>query len=193
MRKIIAFDRVSADGYFADADGGLGWTVPEPELDRGAADNLADGGTILFGRRTYEMFESFWPTVTDSWPGPPEMKAMARWINQAEKLVFSRTRTEAPWTHSRILGEFDPDTVEALKAAPGSNIMIFGSGSIVSLLTEHGLIDEYHLVVGPVLLGRGKTLIGGVPDLLRLELMESTAYPNGNVMLRYRRAGAEGS
>ena len=204
MRKIIAFDRVSADGYFADASGGLGWTVPEPELDRGAADNLADGGTILFGRRTYEMFESFWPMVAAA-DGPdapdphppgrfsPELRAMARWIDQATKLVFSRTRTAAPWTNSRILGEFDPAKVEAIKGEPGSNIMIFGSGSIVSQLTEHELIDEYHLVVGPVLLGGGKTLVSGVPASLRLELIEAKPYPNGNVMLRYRRAGAEGS
>lgn len=189
MRRIIAFDRVSADGYFADAQGGLGWVVPEPELDRAAADNLGGNDTILFGRRTYEMFESFWPHALDENPHggapSPEMRAMAEWINAATKIVFSRTRQDVTWRNSRVLAELDPREVEALKSGPGKNIMVFGSGSIVSQLTEHGLIDEYHFVVAPLLLGSGRPLITGVPGSLKLELVEAKAFPSGNVRLRY--------
>lgn len=193
MRRIVAFNRVSADGYFAAPDGGLEWVVPEPELDRSAADNLGGADTILFGRRTYEMFESFWPHAVDEDPHAPgrhapEIRAMAEWINDAEKLVFSRTRKEVPWANSRLLPAFDPGDVQALKDGPGKDIMIFGSGSVVSQLTEHGLIDEYRFVVGPVLLGTGTPLVSGVSRRLRLELLESTAYPSGNVMLRYAAA-----
>lgn len=197
MRRIVAFNRVSADGYFAAADGGLGWVVPEPELDRSAADNLGGADTILFGRRTYEMFESFWPhAVGDSdtardphAPGrvSPEMRALGIWINEATKIVFSRTRQDVTWRNSRLRPEFDPREIEALKGEPGKDIMIFGSGSIVSLLTRHGLIDEYRFVVGPVLLGSGRPLVGGVPESLRLDLLEAKAYPSGNVVLRYAR------
>jgi len=192
MRRIIAFDRVSADGYFAAPDGGLGWVVPDPELDRGAAENLGGTGAILFGRRTYEMFESFWPHAADQDPHTPgrhspEIRAMAEWINAADKYVWSRTRKEVTWHGSRLMGEFDAAQVERLKNEPGKDIMIFGSGSIVSLLTGHGLIDEYHFVVGPVLLGSGKTLIGGLPSTVRLELVEAKTFPSGNVRLRYRR------
>jgi dihydrofolate reductase len=193
MRRIVAFDRVSADGYFAAEDGGLGWVVPEEELDRGAAENLGGADTILFGRRTYDMFASFWPHAVDENPHnagghSPEMQAMARWINEAAKLVFSRTRQEVTWKNSRLLGEFDPREVEALKRQPGKDIMIFGSGSIVSRLTEHGLIDEYQLIVGPVLLGSGRPLVSGVPATTRLQLLEAKEYPSGNVRLRYARA-----
>ena len=195
MRRIVAFDRVSADGYFSSADGGLGWVVPDDEIDKGAAGNLGDNGTILFGRRTYDMFESFWPHVTgDSsdphTPGryPPQMVAMANWINQAEKIVFSRTRKEVTWTNSRLLPELDPAQVQALKEAPGKGIMLFGSGSVASQLTEHGLIDEYQFIVGPVLLGSGRPLISGVPATTRLELLECRQYPSGNLLLRYGRA-----
>jgi dihydrofolate reductase len=190
MRRIVAFDRVSADGYFSSAGGGLEWVVPEPELDRAAADNLGSADTILFGRRTYEMFESFWPHAADENPHAPgqhapEMRAMATWINAADKVVFSRTRTEVSWRNSRLLPEFDPREIEAMKNGPGKDIMIFGSGSIVSRLTEHGLIDEYSFVVAPTLVGTGRPLVSGVPRALRLDLLEARAYPSGNVVLRY--------
>jgi dihydrofolate reductase len=190
MRRIVAFNRVSADGYFAAEDGGLGWVVPEEELDRGAAESLGGADTILFGRRTYDMFESFWPHAVDEDPHnagrhSPEMQAMARWINEAAKLVFSRTRQEVTWSNSRLLPELDPREIEALKQQPGKDIMIFGSGSIVSQLTEHGLVDEYQFIVAPVLLGSGRPLVTGVPATTRLKLLEATEYPSGNVKLRY--------
>ena len=197
MRRIVAFDRVSAEGYFAADDGGLGWVVPEEELDRGAAENLGGADTILFGRRTYDMFASFWPHAVDEDPHAPgrhspEIQAMAEWINEATKLVFSRSRREVTWRNSRLLGELDPRAVEALKRERGKDIMIFGSGSIVSQLTEHGLIDEYQLIVGPVLLGSGRPLVSGVPSTTPLKLLEAKAYPSGNVKLRYGRRDDEG-
>jgi len=199
MRKIMAFDRVSADGYFTAPDGNLNWVVPDPELDRQAAaaiDN-STSGTMLFGRRTYEQFESFWPHALDATPtspdphhpgrASPEMRAMAVWINAATKLVFSRTRKDVTWKNSRLLHEFDPAEIEAMKRAPGNDILVFGSGSIVSQLTRHGLIDEYQFIVGPLLLGSGRPLISDVSQQLGLTLLEAKPYPSGNVMLRYAR------
>jgi dihydrofolate reductase len=196
MRKIVAFDKVSADGYFATAEGRLDWTVPEPELEKANAAAAAAGpGTMLFGRRTYDMFEMFWPHALDesgASPDPhaagrrtPEMRAFAVSINEANKIVFSRTRKDVTWKNSRLLREIDARQVEALKQEPGADIMIFGSGSVVTQLTALGLVDEYHLVVSPVFLGGGRSLLSGVPKLTRLELLEAKPYPAGNVMLRY--------
>ncbi|HEX8904520.1 MAG TPA: dihydrofolate reductase family protein [Longimicrobiaceae bacterium] len=195
MRKIVAYDRVSADGYFSAPDGNLNWTVPEEEIDRSVASGLGGTGTMLFGRRTYEMFESFWPHVLDDSPTAPdphaegrrspELRAMAEWIDRAEKIVFSTTRKEVPWNNSRLYPTLDPAAIRALKEGDGGNIMVFGSGTLVSQLAEHGLVDEYHFIVGPVLLGSGKSLISGVPSTTRLELLECTPYPHGNVLLRY--------
>jgi dihydrofolate reductase len=190
---------VSADGYFAAPDGSLGWVVPEPEIDRAASASIAAGGTgtLLFGRRTYDQFESFWPKALDQPGGPtdphrpgagsPEMKAMAVFINEATKIVFSRSRQDVTWKNSRLVRDFDPKAIEAMKNEPGNDMMIFGSGSIVSLLTQHGLIDEYRFIVAPVLLGSGKSLIRDVPKSQRLELAEVQKYPSGNVLLRYAR------
>ena len=195
----MMFNRVTPEGYFASPDGNLDWVVPENEIDKAgaAAAENTKSGTILFGRRTYEMFASFWPHVREdssAAPNPhnprqqsPEMVAMAKMLNAAEKLVFSRTLKETTWNNSRIIGEFDPRKIEALKKETGEDMIIFGSGSIVSLLTQHGLIDEYQFVVSPLLLGSGKPLFSGVTNGSRLNLLEARGYPSGTVMLRYAR------
>lgn len=200
MRRIVTFDRVTADGYFAAPDGGLGWVVPDADLDQRGASSAAGAGTgtLLFGRRTYEMFESFWPRfdAEDAGTQDPhgaahgslEMRAMGKFINDAAKIVFSRTRRSVTWRNSRLVHELDPRFIEELKREPGPDIMIFGSGSIVSQLTTHGLIDEYQIIVSPVLLGQGRPLIHDVSSLSKLELLEATPFPSGNVMLRFARA-----
>jgi dihydrofolate reductase len=189
------FNRVSADGYFAGPDGNLDWVVPDQELEGSTAGQLSGQGTILFGRRTYDMFERFWPhaledSATAADPHAPgrrsrALRAMAVWINEATKVVVSRTRKEVTWTNSRLLHEFDPREIEAMKGQPGSDIMIFGSGSIVSQLTPHRLIDEYQFVVSPILLGSGRALLADVSKSLSVNLLEARPYPSGNVMLRY--------
>ncbi|HEU0053589.1 MAG TPA: hypothetical protein VFQ39_10445, partial [Longimicrobium sp.] len=126
MRKLRMFNRVTPEGYFASPDGGLGWVVPEPELDRAAAESLGGTDAILFGRRTYEMFESFWPRLLDAPDAAsnphgapsPQMRAMAEWMRDAEKIVFSRTRTETTWANSRIVPALDPAAIDAMKRAP---------------------------------------------------------------------------
>jgi dihydrofolate reductase len=209
MRRIVTFDRVTADGYFASPDGSLGWVVPDEELDaqvarrlegeanKAGADGIPANDTILFGRRTYQLFEGFWShAVADSHAAPDphhsgrlsrEMHAMAVFLNEATKLVFSRTLKDVTWKNTRLLHELDPSAIEAMKRQPGKDMMVFGSGSIVSQLTQHGLIDEYQFVVSPIFLGSGRSLLSGVSQSLRLDLLEAKRYKSGNVMLRYAR------
>lgn len=199
MRRIVMFNRITADGQFADPDGNLGWIVPDETLDQEAASATASprSGTLLFGRRTYEFFESFWRQFDDDGSAPvpdphapgasQEQRAIADFINGATKVVFSRSRDEVTWRHSRLLRELDPDEIEAMKSEPGKDILVFGSGSIVSQLTEHGLIDEYQIVVNPTLIGSGRPLLSNLSKSVRLHLLEAKRYPTGNVMLRYER------
>src|SRR2546423_11533305 len=198
MRRIIAFNRVSAEGYFSAPDGNLDWVVPEEDLDKEAAKNLSGQGTLMFGRRTYEMFASFWPHQLDKPTGaedphnpgrrPPEMRAMAVFINEAVKIVFSRTLKDVKWKNSRLIGKFDPREVERIKQEPGADIMIFGSGSIVSQLAQNNLIDEYQFIVGPDLLGDGPSLVSGIYKTVERKLAEAKPYKSGNVKLRYTKA-----
>jgi dihydrofolate reductase len=196
MRRIVMFNRVTADGYFAGVDGNLDWVVPDEEIDKSVAESIssADVGTLLFGRRTYEMFEGFWPRVVENpdtidphghGPLTPEQRAMGKWIHEANKIVFSRTRKSVTWKNSKLLPELDRGRIEALKREPGSDILIFGSGSIVSQLSEERLIDEYQLVINRLLLGGGRSMITGLSKSVDLALLGVEEYASGNVMLRY--------
>jgi dihydrofolate reductase len=195
MRQIVMFNRVSAEGQFATVDGAMDWITPEPEIDKLGVSGMAHTDTVLFGRRTYEQFASFWPHVLDdseTAPDPhapgrrsPELRAMAEWLNQANKLVFSRTLKRASWNNTHLMGELNAKEVESLKRKPGKSLIVFGSGSIVTALTQHGLIDEYRIIVCPLFLGSGKPLLGALSKRVKLELLEAKAYPAGNVMLRY--------
>ena len=198
LRRIIMFNRVTADGYFAAPDGNLNWVVPDDALDSAGVEAIPSVDTILFGRRTYEMFERFWPRALDdsstaadphaAGRRSPAMRAMAIWINEATKLVFSRTLKDVTWKNSRLVHELDPREIEAMKRQPGRNMIVFGSGSLVSQLTQHGLIDEYQFVVSPILLGSGRPLFSGGSKSSALDLIEVNKYQSGNVMLRYARA-----
>ena len=195
----MTFDWMTADGYFAAPDGSLDWVVPDEEQAKAAADGLGALDTFLFGRRTYELFQEFWGRALDGSstgadPHDPgrrtsEHRAIGMKLDEATKLVFSRTLKTATWQNSRVVSGLDPHAIEALKREPGQDMMIFGSGSIVSQLTEHGLIDEYQFAVCPVLIGRGRSLFTGVSTRWKLELREARTLRSGNVILRYERLG----
>lgn len=197
MRRIVVFNRVSADGYFAKLDGDLSWFVADDGIDRAGADNMPRFDAMLFGRRTYDLFEHFWPNALndpetaadphDARRHTKTIRDMAVWINETHKLVFSNTRKELAWQNSRSLGAFDANTVRELKLQSGKDIIVFGSGSIVSQLSEQGLIDEYQFIVSPLLLGDGKPMVSGLANSVELTLIEAKPYPSGNVSLRYAR------
>jgi dihydrofolate reductase len=115
------------------------------------------------------------------------MQQMAVWINEATKVVFSASLEQVSWRNARLVPAFDPREIEAMKKSPGKDMIVFGSGTIVSQLTQHGLIDEYQFVVSPTLLGGGRQLLSGLPKGVGVDLLENRAYPSGNVMLRYGR------
>jgi dihydrofolate reductase len=199
MRRILMFNHVAADGCFAGPGGGLGWVVQDEEVNQAGAEGMPGVDTILFGRRTYEMFASFWPRALDDSPTAPSphakgqrseaVRAQATFLNDTPKLVFSRTLHDLNWKNSRLLQMLDPEEIEAMKRLPGKDMIVFGSGSIVSQLTDHGLIDDYHFVVSPIFLGGGRPLLGGLTKDLSLDLREAKALASGNVVLRYVRKG----
>jgi dihydrofolate reductase len=194
MRRIIAFDHLSADGHFAGPDGSLDWVVQDDAVPRAIMEGAHMDG-MLFGRRTYEMFEQFWPKALDDKETAPdphspgrrskEVRDMAVFINQRPKLVFSRERSEFPWQNTRRVPTLDRQSVEALKDEPGGDLILFGSGSVLAQLTELRLVDEYQLVVSPVLLGDGRSLVTGIGKKVDLKTLEARAFPSGTVLLRF--------
>ena len=196
MGRIVMFNHVSADGYFASPEGNLDWVVRDDEVDKAAMSGGPQADTLLLGRKTYEMFASFWPKAVASEEAKhphggaelsDEQRQMGNWLNEATKIVFSRTLKDASWKNTRIVGEIDPREIQKMKQDAGRNMLVLGSGSVVSELTKHGLIDDYTFVVSPVFLGGGKQLISGLSKRPRLRLESSKGLPSGVVVLKYTR------
>lgn len=185
MRKLIVFNHVTLDGYFTDNHGDMSWAhKQDPEWNAFVAQNASSGGELVFGRITYELMARYWPT-------PAAMKnspAVAEGINKVPKVVFSKTLDKASWNNTKLVKGDLAQEVRKMKNEPGETMVILGSGSIVSQLAQAGLIDEYQMVVSPIVLGDGKTLFEGVEKKLPLKLAKSRTFGNGNVLLCYEPA-----
>jgi len=192
MRRIVMFNWVSIDGYFAGPGGEIDWIIRDPEVDqalresRGEATHSESGGsdTMLLGNVTYTMFENSWPQIAKDPNAPEEMHKMAEEVARMTKVVFSKSRREVTWENSRLLHGNLVEEVERLKQEEGSPILMFGSGTLVQQLTDAGLIDEYFIAVTPVVLGKGKPLFAGVQKN-SMHLREARQFNTGNVLLRY--------
>ncbi len=182
MRKIIVFENVSLDGMMSGPNGDIDWAMRDDELTDLTRGNQPATGLFVFGRVTYDMMAAFWPTPAAMDASP----TFARILNASAKLVFSRTMKRAAWQNTAVASDLTGDMVTSLKQQPGDSIMIFGSASIVDQLSVLGLVDEYQLVVNPVVLGSGRPLFGPGAGGTRLALLDSRTFKSGLVFLRYR-------
>ena len=185
MRTLTVFNMVSLDGYFVDAHGDMSWAHKhDPEWRAFTAENAGGGGVLLFGRKTYEMMASYWPTPAASQNDP----AVARGMNELPKIVFSRTLAEASWKNTTLVKSDPAAEVRRLKQEPGRALVIMGSGSVVAQLAQQGLVDEYQLVVNPLVLGQGRSLFAGVERTIALAPTRTRTFQNGNILLCYEPA-----
>ncbi len=186
MGRLIAFDNVTLDGYFAGANGDISWAKGhrDPEFNAFVAENAVGGGTLLFGRITYELMAGYWPTPLAAQNDP----VVAERMNNLSKVVFSRTLDKASWNNTKLVKGDMAAEVRKMKKEPGKDMAILGSGSIVSQLAQEGLIDEYQIVVNPVALGKGRTMFDGLKEKLTLKLTKTRAFSGGNVLLFYEPA-----
>jgi dihydrofolate reductase len=191
MPKLVVFNHVSLDGYFVDSKGDMSWAHVDPqdaEWNAFVSDNAGGGGALVLGRVTYDLMASFWPTPMAA----QMMPAVAEGMNNMPKVLFSRTLDKATWHNTTLLkGDIAAET-RKLKATPGPDMTILGSGTIVAQLAQAGLIDEYQVVVNPTVLGKGRTMFAGLPAQMALRLTQSRTFGNGNVFLCYQPVGREG-
>lgn len=188
MRKLIVFNHVSLDGYFVDRNGQMNWahtTQDDPEWNAFIAQNVSGGGVMLFGRVTYDMMAGYWPTSQAAQAFPK----VAERMNKGEKIVFSRKMEKASWANTKLVKGNLVEEVAKMKREAGEGMAILGSGSIVAQLAPAGLIDEYQLVVNPLVLGGGRTMFEGIPQKLAFKPTKTRAFKNGNVFLCYEPAG----
>ena len=183
MRKLRVFNGITIDGYFTDLEGDMSWAHDHQDAEWAAfsAENAGGDVAFLFGRKTYDMMKSYWPTPQARETAPEVAKAM----NSRKKLVFSRTLTQATWSNTELLKGDPVAEVRKLKQESGPDLLIFGSGTIVAPLAEAGLVDEFELVLNPRALGRGRTIFEGVKKTLCFKLMKTRPFKNGNVVLWY--------
>ena len=185
MRKIPVFNNLSVEGLFSDAAGGVGWAKRDgDELTEHVKKSRGNITTYLFGKSTYQMFASFWPTPAGKAANP----YFAKILGEGEKIVFSKTLKKADWENTIIEPVADAKTIARLKAGKGGDCLIFGSGRLVRDLAQQDFIDEYQLVVNPTILGSGAPLFSPLPESIALELVEAKPFKNGTVLLRYRPA-----
>lgn len=189
MRKLFMFNMVSLDGFFAGEDGNIDWHVADDEFNHFAVEfntNIYKVDTILFGRTTYQIFENFWPKALKAAETSPEDRIIAQIIEDAEKHVFSKSLDKAEWANSVLHHELAPEFIKDLKARDGSDIVIWGSGTICSALTKLGLIDEYVFMFNPVILGRGKSLFKDIAETITLERTDIQQFKSGNLLVTYK-------
>lgn len=185
MRKIILLNYLSLDGFIAGPKGETDWFVWDKEVEGYYKEAQSTIDTILFGRLTYETMANYWPTPASSAEDP----AITDYMNNVRKIVFSQTLEKAEWNNSELVREVVPEEIAKMKQQPGQDVVIYGSGSIASQLMKAGLIDEYRIMVNPVVLGGGKQLFQGVNDRPKLRLLDTKAFSCGNVLLRYQPGG----
>ena len=181
MRKILVANHVTIDGFFAGPNGELDWFVRDDQLANYAAEQLKTKDALLLGWKTYQLLASYWPTPAAFKDNP----ILAPMLNNIEKIIFSRALNRAEWNNSRLIKENMAEEVLKLKRQLGSDMVILGSGSIVSALTRLGLIDEYEFMVNPVILGRGRSQFEGLDGRLKMKLIKAETLSSGIVILGY--------
>jgi len=188
LRKIIVSERITLDGFITGPNGEMYWM--EEFFDEALANYESElqktVDTALFGKVTYQGFESYWPKVALDPASPPGLVVYANQLNTMRKIVFSKTLPRVEWTNSTLVKEIVPEEITKLKQEPGRDIVIYGSANIVRTLTNLGLIDTYQLLVYPVVLGRGKPLWSDIRQPVKLSLVSTTTHPSGVVVLSYQ-------
>jgi len=185
MRRLKVFNLVSLDGYFSGEGGDISWHMVDDEFQELANRVANSGNTLLFGRVTYELMVGYWPTPEALRVDP----VVAEGMNKSEKIVFSRTLGKVEWHNTRLVKGDLLGEVGKLKAGSGADLTVLGSGTIVAQLAAAGLIDEYQVLLNPVVLGRGRTMFEGLDKRLTLKLTGSRVFGNGNVLLTYEPGG----
>lgn len=184
MRKILVFNSISLDGYFCDKNDGVEWAHSnegDEDFLNFVKNNASSGGILLFGRKTYQLMESFWPTEQ----AKQSMPEVAAGMNRMQKIVFSKSLHDVTWENSKLIKGDLVTEVRKLKETAPADMAILGSGSLVAQLSDAGLVDEYQVMIVPVVLGEGRSQFQGLHKKLNLQLTNSRVFKNGFVFLNY--------
>ena len=178
MRKLIMWQMLTVDGLFEGPDADIGWFAFDEDLGKYIDEVHHEVGTYIYGRATYRMMASYWPSAKGSF---------AAFMNNVEKIVFSATLDRADWNNTTLLKGDAVQEVTKLKHREGRDIFLVGSARLASTLIEHDLVDEYRFGINPLLLGSGTPFFKGGSNRLDLKLIHSKTLKSGVVILHYKR------
>jgi len=173
---------VTLDGFFEGPNQDINWHNVDDEFNQFAIEQTNNVDLIMFGRVTYEVMASYWPTPAAAADDP----IIADMMNRMPKIVFSRTLQKAEWNNTRLIKADIAEEVTKLKQQPGKEIAVFGSANLLATLNQMGLVDEHRIMVAPVVLGRGTPLFQGIKDHLKLKLLKTRTFNSGNILLVYQ-------
>lgn len=179
MRKLFSFNMVTLDGFFEGPNQEIDWHNTDKEFNEFAIEQTSSVDTILFGRVTYQLMASYWPTETAISADP----IVADLMNRLSKIVFSTTLENVEWNNTRLIRENAQKEIQNLKMQQGKDMVIFGSATLISSIMD--VIDEHRVMVNPVLLRRGIPLFKGTGERLKLNLVKARPFESGNVLLSY--------
>jgi dihydrofolate reductase len=185
MRKIISFMHISLDGFVAGPNGEMNWIKVDEEIFDHVGKRIGESDTALYGRATYQMMESYWPTAGD---GPDASKhdiEHSKWYKQAHKIVLSKTMNDADLSNTTIISDNLLDSINKIKQQAGNEILLFGSPTATHSLIQLNLIDGYWLFVNPIILGRGVPLFVDIKDQIKLKLLTTQQFTSGVTGLDY--------
>jgi dihydrofolate reductase len=179
MKKLYFFMMVTVNGFYERGPWEIDWHHTDEEFNDFATAQLDQMDTLVFGRKTYEGMARYWPSP-EAIASDPQVAGR---MNGLAKIVVSKTLERADWSNTRVVR--DPDAIAALKREPGKDALLIGSSDLATSLAALGLIDEYRLMVAPIALGSGKAVLDGLGSDLKLTLLATRTFKNGNVLLSY--------
>ena len=173
---------VTLDGFFEGPNREIDWHIVDEEFNEYANELLSTVDTLLFGRVTYQLMADYWPSPSATTDDP----IIADKMNNLPKIVFSKTLEKVEWKNTRLVKNNIAEEISQLKQQPGKNLAIFGSSDLALTFIKMGLIDEYRIIVNPIVLGNGKPLFKGLHERLNLKLLKTKTFGSGNVIPYYR-------
>lgn len=185
MRTLYLFTMVTVDGFFEGPGHSIDWHTVDSEFNDFAVEQLCRTDLLLFGRRTFELMASYWPHYEPKPTTPENARTVGRLMNSIPRIVASRTMTGSSWPGTSIIRNDVAGEVRRLKQEPGEEIGIFGSSTLAASL--HEVIDEYRIMISPVLLGAGTPLFTPPAAPAPLSMITTRTFGNGNVLLTYAR------
>jgi len=185
MRKLVLFMHTSLDGFTTDSKGKMDWINVDEEMFDYAGLRTRESDTALYGRGTYQIMESYWPTAGDNPNATKHDLEHSAWYNHVQKIVVSKTLKDSDLKNAKVINENLAVEIRKLKEGTGKEIIMFGSPTLAHTLTEENLIDDYWLFVNPILLGEGLPLFNSLKHTINLKLLANETFTSGVVCLHY--------